>query len=321
MKADWLRGLWASVPTPLQPNGDLHLEGIPSLVDHYVDVLALEGIYCNGIMGEGWLLTHDERKAVLTALSIAAKARLKIGVVVTAGSPTETVELAAHAEQVGVHHIVVAPPPGHFSSAELIAYVQMIREAVALPLVIVQTSSGGFGLDIVRELASVDGLVSAIKLGANGEDLQTMINEFGSRISVTDPLEVNWLTNLEAVGMQVLYADPEPYLFQTANHRPIDGYYRSFVAGDLSGAARISSQLEPVREVYDRWIMRPLISGVAPIGALKAWCEYMGLSVGPPRQPLSPLTSRERQQLYGELRAIGCAPSARSAPAQAIRTE
>lgn len=312
MRAGWLRGIWASVPTPLRPNGELRLEVIPTLVDHYVDALALEGIYCNGIMGEGWLLTHDERKAVVAALSGAAKGRLKIGVVVTAGSPAETVALASHAEREGVHHIVVAPPPGHFSSVELIAYVQLIREAVALPLVIVQTSSGGFGLNTVRELASVDGLVSAIKLGANGEDLETVINEFGSRISVTDPLEVNWLGNLRAVGMQVLYADPEPYLFQTANHRPIDEYYRSFVAGDRSGAAQISSQLEPVRDVYDRWIMRPLVSGVAPIGALKAWCEYMGLDVGPPRQPLSPLTSHQRQQLHSELRATGCAPSAQS---------
>lgn len=303
-KSDWLYGIWASAPTPLHENGELKLGAIPSLVAHFRNALGLEGIYCNGIMGEGWSLTLEERKTVVAHWVGAAAKGLKVGVVVTAGSLDETLALARHAHEVQAHHIVIAPPPGHYSPGELIGYVRAVHDAAPLPLVLVQTSSHGFDIDVLRELISGGTIISAAKIGASQGNLRQLLEEFGDRITITDPLEVNWLSNITEFGMGLLYADPEPYLYQVSGNRPIESYHRSAVAGAISAARTGSEELRDLRDIYDQWIMQPLLSGVAPIGALKAWCEFLGLDVGPPRRPLLPLEARQRDALYRQLTKV-----------------
>lgn len=303
-KSDWLNGIWASVPTPLHENGALKLGAIPGLVAHFRNSLGLEGIYCNGIMGEGWSLTLEERKTVVAHWVGAADQSLKVGVVVTAGSLGETLALARHAHEVQAHHIVIAPPPGHYSPSELVGYLRCVHDAVPLPLVLVQTSSRGFDIDVLRELISGKTIISAAKIGASQGDLGQLFAKFGNRITITDPLEANWLSNITEFGMGLLYADPEPYLYQVPGYRPIESYHRAAVAGDISAARTGSDELRDLRDIYDRWIMQPLLSGVAPIGALKAWCEFLGMDVGPPRRPLQPLEADERDALYSQLAEV-----------------
>jgi 4-hydroxy-tetrahydrodipicolinate synthase len=58
----WPQGLWSAVPTPFRADQSLDLEGMAHNVRHFRDVLRLAGVFCNGLMGEGWSLSTAERR-------------------------------------------------------------------------------------------------------------------------------------------------------------------------------------------------------------------------------------------------------------------
>lgn len=299
-----LEGIWASVPTPFRDDGEVDYAAVARNAIYYSDGLALTGIYCNGIMGEGWSLTLQERMDIVRVIMSAAGDSLLLGVVVTAGSLKETIHLARHAEETGVHHVVVSPPPGLFTADETFRYLEQVREAVSIPLVLVEASSGGFGRDFMALLALRSGLVAAVKVGSSRDDVAALHKLLGDKVQITDPCEANWLANLQDFEMNVLYADPEPYLFQTRSHRPIESYCTAFLRGRPDKAMAVAQSLDGFRQLYDRWIMHPLRAGIAPIAALKAWSEWMGLAAGSPRVPISSLDRTVRIDLNHQLERL-----------------
>ncbi|MBX9702128.1 MAG: hypothetical protein K2X74_22020, partial [Acetobacteraceae bacterium] len=122
----------------------------------------------------------------------------------------------------------------------------------------------------------------------------------GDAVPVCDPYEGHALANLLRFGARTLYADPEPYLFQTHARHDIA---RMLATPDAGEAAALFAGLEPIRAVYQRWILEPLRQGRAPCAALKHWCARMGMAAGPVRAPLVPLSPEAAQRLDADLDA------------------
>ena len=60
-----VKGLWIAIPTPFTRDGSQVDEDVlAASVEHYVEQLGVDGIFCGGVMGEFWALTIDERKRV-----------------------------------------------------------------------------------------------------------------------------------------------------------------------------------------------------------------------------------------------------------------
>ena len=49
-----VRGLWVAIPTPFNPGGGLDEPALRRSIDHYIDGLRVDGIFCGGVMGEFW---------------------------------------------------------------------------------------------------------------------------------------------------------------------------------------------------------------------------------------------------------------------------
>jgi 4-hydroxy-tetrahydrodipicolinate synthase len=295
--------MWAAVPTPFLADGRLDLAGLRRNARHFVDHLGLDGIYCNGLMGEGFSLDVSERRAALDAILDAVGGRAAVGVVVTHHSHAETLLLARHAERAGAHHVVLARPRAPLSDAELHDHVVAIAEAISRPVVLFESGAPGlgFGMAVTVRLAT-EGAIIAVKAANEVRAAARLRKACGDRILVIDPREENWLTNMRRFGQSALYADPEPYLYQTSESQPIRAYGAAFERNEPVEAQRISAALAPLRRVYNRWILRPLEKGIAPNAALKAWCELIGLAGGPVRPPLRPLTEKRRLALEADIR-------------------
>lgn len=306
------RHIWAAVPTPFRPDGGLDLDGVAHNARHFADSLGLEGVFCNGLMGEGWSLDVDERRSVVEAIVGATGGRLRVGVVVTHHALSETLALARHAGGAGADHIVLMRPRGPFSDDELIGFVEAAIQAAGLPGVLFEASAPGmsFGASVVERLARAGRIVS-VKATGGSKAVAALRRACGDAVVIADPHEECWLDTLLRHDLRVLYADPEPYLFQHAGARPIADYYDAYRRGDVAGAAAISRSLEPLRRIYDRWIIGRLDRGLAPNAALKLWCARLGLAAGPVRPPLAPLAAADRQALEAELTEAGIAPPQR----------
>jgi N-acetylneuraminate lyase len=125
-----LRGALAASITPLAGSGSRVDEGaLGPLTDFYVDA-GLDGILALGTAGEGILLSSRERRLVADLFLQAADRRLQVAVHCGAQTTAETIELAAHAAEVGADAVVVIGPP-YFKLDEQAQYAHFFAAATA----------------------------------------------------------------------------------------------------------------------------------------------------------------------------------------------
>jgi dihydrodipicolinate synthase/N-acetylneuraminate lyase len=106
-----LKGALAASVTPLRDNGAaVDEDAFGPLVDFYI-AAGLDGLLALGTAGEGILLSVPERKHVADLFLQAADGRLQVAVQCGAQTTADTVELAAHAAEVGAAAVVVIAPP------------------------------------------------------------------------------------------------------------------------------------------------------------------------------------------------------------------
>ena len=125
-----LKGALAASVTPLQEHGSgLDEDAFGPLVDFFVRS-GLDGILALGTAGEGILLRTSERRRTADLFLRAADNRLQIAVHCGAQTTAGTVELAAHAAEVGAAAVVVIGPP-YFALDEKAQYAHFLAAATA----------------------------------------------------------------------------------------------------------------------------------------------------------------------------------------------
>jgi dihydrodipicolinate synthase/N-acetylneuraminate lyase len=127
-----LRGALAAALTPLRDAGEsLDEEAIAP----YVEFLAaggVDGVLALGTTGEGFLLPLEQRLRAAQLFVEAADGRLLVAVHCGAQSTWDTVQLAAHAADIGADGVAVMPPPYFMlDEAELLSHFDAAARACA----------------------------------------------------------------------------------------------------------------------------------------------------------------------------------------------
>lgn len=299
---NFLDGIWGAVPTPFRADGGLDLSGVESNARRFHRDVGLDGVFCNGLIGEQWSLTLAERKLILESVLAGADRAMKVGVVVSAQCLADTLDLARHASRAGAHHIVLMRPAGLTQDDDVERYIGAVAAASDVAVVVFDggVQTGGLSPASLSRLAG-DGKIHGVKCTRGGDAAEALRAVCTADIPIVDPYESHWLSNLLRFDLRALYADPEPYLFQLPGRRPIAAYFSAYVAGDLGGAARLFRELEPIRALYYRWIMAPLQAGRPVNAVLKRWFGHMGFAAGPVRAPLAPLSDEQARRFDAEL--------------------
>jgi len=127
-----LRGALAAALTPLRDGGEALDE---DAIEPYVDFLAaggVDGLLALGTTGEGFLLPLEQRLRAAQLFAEAARGRLLVAVHCGAESTWDTVQLAAHAADIGADGIaVMAPPYFMLDEAELLSHFEAAARACA----------------------------------------------------------------------------------------------------------------------------------------------------------------------------------------------
>jgi dihydrodipicolinate synthase/N-acetylneuraminate lyase len=118
-----LRGALAAGVTPLRDGGEsLDEEAIAPYVDFLV-AGGVDGLLALGTTGEGFLLPVEQRLRTAQLYVEAAQGRLQVAVHAGAQSTWDTVELAAHAADIGADAVAVMGPPYFpLDDAELLSH-------------------------------------------------------------------------------------------------------------------------------------------------------------------------------------------------------
>jgi len=127
-----LRGALAAALTPLRDAGEALDE---DAIVPYVDFLVaggVDGLLALGTTGEGFLLPLEQRLRAAQLFVEAANGRLQVAVHCGAQSTWDTVQLAAHAADVGADGVaVMAPPYFPLDEAELFSHFDSAARACA----------------------------------------------------------------------------------------------------------------------------------------------------------------------------------------------
>ena len=101
-------GLIPAMVTPFDEGGEVDLRATEAVVDHFVGA-GVDGISTLGSTGEFSHLTDDERRRFAEELVRIVRGRVPLLIGVGASSTKETIELARHAERLGVDGVLVVP--------------------------------------------------------------------------------------------------------------------------------------------------------------------------------------------------------------------
>jgi dihydrodipicolinate synthase/N-acetylneuraminate lyase len=282
-----LRGALAAALTPLKEAGEALDE---DAFEPYVDFLAgagLDGLLALGTTGEGFLLPVEQRLRAAQLFVEAGKGRLEVAVHCGAQSTWDTLELAAHAADVGAAGVaVMAPPYFSLDEAALLAhFAAAARACEPTPF-------------YVYEFAARSGY--PVPLGVLDELRAAAPNFRGLKVSDTpwDRFAPYLLEGLD------VFVGPESLLPQGL---------AAGAVGAVSALASVFPELvvaavrEPGR--FDLARVRAALERFPFHAAAKLVLARRGVPIGPDvRRPLRTLTDQERGELEAWLESSSPAP-------------
>jgi 1-pyrroline-4-hydroxy-2-carboxylate deaminase len=158
------QGYWAACPTPYGESGELRLDLLEALIEHYI-AHGLHGILINGTTGEWFSQTPSERREVAQAAIGFVAGRIPVVIACSEYTAASVIELADHAMSVGASGVAAsAPAYSRPLDEEIVAFYEGVSTALpAAPLMLYNWPSGthvDFSPELCSRLADIDSVVS-----------------------------------------------------------------------------------------------------------------------------------------------------------------
>jgi 4-hydroxy-tetrahydrodipicolinate synthase len=289
-----IRGIIPPVATPMQANEDLDLPRLRWFLDHLIDA-GVHGVFVLGTNSEFYALDEGEKQAVIATAVAHVRKRVPVFAGTGAETTREAVRLTRMAEREGVDGVSVITP--YFinpTQQEIHDHYRRIAEATSLPVVLYNNprTCGGVKID-VDTVARLAELPNILAIKDSSGDLQNT-NEY-LRV-VPDRFAV--LQGRDTLICQSLFFGARGAVPATGNIVPrlLVEIYEEFQRGDAEASKRAQLRLNPIRLA--------LTLGTAP-GGVKAALALLGMSIGPSRSPIAPLSPDKQQKMRAALEQAG----------------
>lgn len=130
------KGIYPALITPFDKKGRINPEMVQKVVDNCL-AKGVSGFYVGGSTGESYLLSTDERKEMLEYVVKAVNDRGNVIANIGVFATEQGIELAKHAESLGVSAISSVPPfYFSFSMEEYVQYYNDLADSVDVPVII-----------------------------------------------------------------------------------------------------------------------------------------------------------------------------------------
>lgn len=292
---DALGGILVALITPFTPDGaEIDAETLRRHIDRLVEA-GVHGLVPGGSTGEFTTLTLAERKQLTELCVKAADGRVPVVAGTGALSTAETVELSAHAAEVGAAALMVVPPfydaPG---PAELRAHLEAAHEASKLPVVYYNIPSAtGVHLtsEQIAELGDIEGVDYLKDTSGDAVALGELLHGHADRITAFNGTDTLTFFGLASGATGAVWGATN--IIPELSVRLWDAVA---VRGDLVEGRRLWQQIWPICDFLEAHNYA---------AAIKTAMELTGHPVGPMRAPFTLLDGSARAKLAELLRAAG----------------
>lgn len=275
-------------------NGNISGERVQELAEFYLDK-GVKGLYVGGSSGECIYQNVTERKEVLENVMAAVGGKMTIIAHVAAPSTRDSVELAKHAESLGVDALA-AIPPIYFGLPEFAIrdYWTAMMNASSLDFIIYnipQTTGYALSVNMLKEMMSFDQVIGVKNSSMPVQDIYLFKRNAGKEIVVFNGPDEQF------VAGRIMGADAGiggtygvmPELFLAANQAIEDSEIEKAQEIQIMIDDIIFKMLEAKGNLYD---------------VMKAVLVKRGITIGSVREPLPRITSEDMsivEEVYGML--------------------
>ncbi|EIZ86784.1 dihydrodipicolinate synthetase [Methylobacterium sp. GXF4] len=238
-------GVIPAVTTKFKPDGSLDYAEMERCFSVQMEA-GCDGIIVCGSLGEGPMLSHDERIAVLQRAQSVTKGKPTLLTVSEAGT-REACELAAKAAKAGASGLMVVPSPiYHTDPAETVETLRAVAAAGDLP-VMIYSNRVAYRVDVtpeIMEALAADPRFVAIKESSDDIRRTTeIINRLGDRYAV--------LTGVDNLALEALAVGACGWVAGLVCAFPAEtvAIYRLMQAGRLKEALAIYRWFRPLLDL------------------------------------------------------------------------
>jgi len=279
-------GIFPAVATAFDESEEIDEAAQRRLTNHLIDA-AVHGLFPAGSTGESYALTTDEKKRVVSITVDEASGR--VPVLASAGAITtrECVALAEHAQETGAAGVSVLTP--YFispSQDELVSHYTAIAQSVDIP-VFAYNNPGRTGVQI--EPSTVAALAEHCDNFLGIKDSSGDLTNTLEYVRLCPPSFCTFIGR-DSLIYAALTNGVSGAVAATANVVPrlVVAIYEAAVSGDAERGVELQKVIAPLRQAFKL--------GTFP-AIIKECLNMVGVPVGPPRQPVSPLTASDRADL------------------------
>lgn len=288
--------IYGVIPPPIVPfteDGEVDEKKLRQYIIWLVDK-GVHALYCLGGFSSGPLMNTEERKRCAEIIVEAVEGRVPIICHIGAQNTRDSVDLARHAEEIGMDAVASVPPPYYKHVPETIkAYYRELIDAVSIPLV-----ATNFPRAVGYEI-QLDVLVELAELGLAGikDTSQNLVYLTRAMDSVKKP-DFIWISGTVPFMFAAVMMGAVACVAGTADYFPefTISLWDAIQAQEYEKAAKLQKKVTRLVSLQSMTI--------DVVGAHEM-LRMRGLDFGYPRPPLKSLTEAQRAELKKGLIQMG----------------
>ena len=265
--------------------GQVSIKAVKELTRYFIDK-GVKGVYVGGSSGECIYLNKEERKQTLEAVMEEAKGKLTVIAHVACNNTTDSMELAAHAQSLGVDAIASIPPIYfHLPEHAIAQYWNDISSAAPDTDFIIynipQLAGVSLTVSLLQEMLKNSRVIGVKNSSMPVQDIQLFQSAGGPEFLVFNGPDEQYISGrvMGAVGgIGGTYA-VMPELFLEAE--------KLFQSGEIEKATKLQYQINDI--IYTMCSAKGNMYAVA-----KEVLKSRGLFCGSVRKPLAGLTLEDK---------------------------
>ena len=294
MTTQQIKGIIVPILTPMNEDESINHEELVRQIERLIDA-GVHGIFVFGTNGEGYILSEEEKAAVLKTTVDAVHGRVPVYAGTGCISTRDTIRQSLKAQELGADALsIITPSFASASQDELIRHYETVAQAVDLPIILYNIparTGNALAPATVRKLAEVDNIVGAKDSSGNFDNLLQYIEKTRGG---NKPFAI--LSGNDSLILWTLLAGGAGGIAGCANVFPhtMVRIYDAFMAGDFAEARRAQDSIRPFRDCFKFG---------NPNTIVKMAVQELGYPVGRCRAPFNGLSEAGLQALRTALAA------------------
>lgn len=280
-----IKGIIPAMVTPFNPQEEIDEKALREMVNRYIEA-GVHGLFCLGTNGEFFNLSFEEKLTV--AQIVIDETGGRVPVYAGAGCPgtDETRRLAQQLEQAGADALsVITPYFLTYTQPELQYHFEAVAGDTSLPIVLytIPARTGNtLTVQTVAKLAELPNIVGIKDSSGSFDNILQLIDRTPDSFSV--------LAGTDSLILSGLMSGAKGAIAATANIFPstVVSIYEHWSRGEYEQAEQAQRVLRELRAAF--------ALGTLP-SVLKAVLDEIGLSAGPSRRPVAPLTPQALKEV------------------------